>query len=393
VLLLVLAGVLAACTGAEEEPSATASEDSGTSEGGGAVAPSSEGGTEASGASLAGVCPDPVVIQLDWEPEAEHGGIYELVGEGYEIDTNAKKVVGPLMASGADTGVDIEIRIGGSPIGFQPAEALLYQDQNILLGFGRVAEMTATYADLPTTAVMTTFEKSPYAIYWDPETYPDAQTIADLSEDNVTILAGSGSDVWKNWLVDEGIVTEGQLDSSDQEKPAAFIAAGGEVAEAGFATAEPFLYEHEVADQWGKPVRLQLIHDSGFPEYFQAVNVRAEDVEGQAECLEQLVPILQQASVDFVADPGPTNELIVELVEAYDTGWIYTPEAAQFAAEQMVELGIVGDGNNDTIGDFEEPRVQELIDIVGQVTDADVSGLTAEDLATNQFIDQSIGLP
>lgn len=392
-LLLVLAGVLAACGGAAEESSDTASEDGAAPEDGATVTPSSEGGSEGTGVSLAGVCPDPVVIQLDWEPEAEHGGIYKLVGEGYEIDANAKKVVGPLMASGEDSGVDVEVRIGGAPIGFQSAEALLHQDPNILLGFGRVAEMTATYADLPTTAVMTTFEKSPYAIYWDPETYPDAQTIADLSEDNVTILAGSGSDVWKGWLVDEGIVTEGQLDSSDQPKPASFIAAGGRLAEAGFATAEPFLYEHEVADQWGKPVRLQLIHDAGFPEYFQAINVRADDVEAQAECLEQLVPILQQASVDFVADPDPTNELIVELVEAYDTGWIYTPEAAEFATDQMVELGIVGNGNNDTIGDFEESRVQELIDIVGRVTDADVSGLTAEDLATNRFIDPSIGLP
>jgi hypothetical protein len=388
-VLLVVAGVLAACSGAAEE----SPDDGGASEDSAATTPASEGGSEASGVSLAGVCPDPVVIQLDWEPEAEHGGIYKLVGEGYEIDTNNKKVLGPLMASGQDTGVDVEVRVGGSPIGFQPPEALLYQDQNILLGFGRVAEMTATYEDLPTTAVMTTFEKSPFAIYWDPETYPDAQTIADLREDNVTILVGGGFDVWKSWLVDEGIVNEAQLDSSDAEKPATFIAAGGELAEAGFATAEPFLYEHEVADQWGKPVRLQLIHDAGFPEYFQAVNVRADDVEAQAECLERLVPILQQASVDFVADPEPTNELIVELVEAYDTGWIYTPEAAEFATEQMVELGIVGNGNNDTIGDFEEPRVQELIDIVGRVTDADVSGLTAEDLATNRFIDPSIGLP
>lgn len=391
-LLLALAGVLAACSGAADDTTGDPSEGDAVSEDAG-DATASEGGSEAAGVSLAGVCPDPVVIQLDWEPEAEHGGIYKLVGEGYEVDTNAKKVVGPLMASGEDTGVDIEIRIGGSPIGFQSAEALLHQDPDILMGFGRVAEMTATYGDLPTTAVMTTFEKSPYAIYWDPETYPDAETIADLSDDNVTILAGSGSDVWKSWLVDEGIVTEGQLDSSDQAKPAAFIAAGGELAEAGFATAEPFLYEHEVADQWGKPVELQLIHDAGFPEYFQAVNVRADDVEAQAGCLTQLVPIMQQASVDFIADPGPTNELIVDLVEAYDTGWIYTPEAAQFATEQMVELEIVGNGENDTIGDFEDARVQELIDIVGRVTDTDVSGLTSEDLATNQFIDPSIGLP
>ena len=32
------------------------------------------GGT--SGVNLAGVCPDPVVMQMDWEPESEHGGLY-----------------------------------------------------------------------------------------------------------------------------------------------------------------------------------------------------------------------------------------------------------------------------------------------------------------------------
>ncbi len=50
--------------------------------------------------SLKGICPDPLVMQLDWQPESEHGGIYELVGNGYKIDKDKKKVIGPLMASG-----------------------------------------------------------------------------------------------------------------------------------------------------------------------------------------------------------------------------------------------------------------------------------------------------
>lgn len=349
-----------------------------------------EGGTAV---SLAEVCPPTVTIQLDWEPEAEHGQIYELVGEGYEIDADAKSVTGPLVASGEETGVDVEVRIGGSPVGYQAAESLLYQDSDILLGFGRVAEMVSTYEDLPATAILTTFEKSPYAVYWDPETYPDVTSIADLGTEGVTILAGSGGDVWIDFLVNEGIVEESQFDTSDQEKPAAFIAAGGEVAEAGFATAEPFLYEVEVAEDWGRPVEVELIHDTGFPEYFQAVTVRSEDVEAQAPCLELLVPIIQQAGVDYVADPEETLGLIVELVETYDTGWVYTLESGEFAFGQMLELGIIGNGDDDVISNFDLDRVQELMDIVAEVRGTDVSGLTPEDLATNQFIDDSIGLP
>ena len=34
------------------------------------------------GDSLAGVCPHTVVIQSDWEPEAEYGALYQLLGRG-----------------------------------------------------------------------------------------------------------------------------------------------------------------------------------------------------------------------------------------------------------------------------------------------------------------------
>ena len=72
---------------------------------------------EASGeaVSLAGDCPDTVVIQTDWMPEAEHGFLYQMVGEGYEIDAGKAYVTGPLIdAGGNDTGVKIQIRSGGA---------------------------------------------------------------------------------------------------------------------------------------------------------------------------------------------------------------------------------------------------------------------------------------
>src|SRR5262249_51701557 len=44
--------------------------------------------------SLKGICPDPVVIQSSWWPEAEHGGYYQLLGKNAgrqvkEIDLRA----------------------------------------------------------------------------------------------------------------------------------------------------------------------------------------------------------------------------------------------------------------------------------------------------------------
>lgn len=348
--------------------------------------------TAGGGAELAGVCPDPVVIQADWEPEAEHGGIYQLIGDEYEIDEAAKSVSGPLVADGVDTGVDVEIRIGGAPIGYQPAQALLYQDRDIFMGYGRVSEYMVTQSETPVTAVLASMEKSPYAIYWDPATYPDAKEIRDLKGTGATIAIGPENAVWIDYLIGTGQVEASQLDRSDQSKPAAFVAAGGKMAEAGFITAEPYMYENEIPE-WGKPVVGQLIHDTGYPEYFQAVVVRSEDIDERAECLEKLVPIMQQAQAGYIADPKETNELIVELVEAYDTGWVYTMAGAEYAHATGVELGILGNGPDGVMGSFDTDRVQKLIDLVAEYSDADVSSITPESLVTNEFLDPSISAP
>ena len=386
----VLALVAAAC-GEDEEPTTTTQAATTTAAAPETTAAPDEMPEDAMMTSLAGVCPDPLVIQLDWEPESEHGGIYQLVGDGYEIDTDAKSVRGPLVAGGNETGIDIEVRIGGFAVGFQPVQSLMYQDQDIFMGFVRATEAMATYADVPIVSVMATFEKSAFAIYWDPETYPNVHQIADLRDEGATILLGR-PDVFQDWWLAEGIMDESQMDLTDQPKPAAFVGQGGAVAEAGFATAEPYIYEVEVPE-WGKPIRTQLIHDTGFEEYFQAIGVRADDAVDRADCLKEVVPIIQQAHVDFLNNPGPTNQLILELVDTYDTGWIYTQGVADFAVSTMLELGIMGNGDNNTLGDFDMDRVTGLLEIIAQVTDADVSGLAPEDLVTNEFIDFSIGLP
>ena len=340
--------------------------------------------------SLKGICPNPLVIQLDWQPESEHGGIYELVGNGYKIDKDKKKVIGPLMASGKKTGINVEVRIGGPPVGFQPAQALMYSDSSIFMGFSRVTELISSYKDLPIVAVMATLDKSPFSIYWDAATYPDVNSIADLKKRDVTIMLGRPDIGWK-YFVAKGIMKESQMDLSDMAKPAAFISANGKLAEAGFATAEPFLYEVEIKE-WGKPVKVQLLHDAGFPEYFQALAVKKEDIDKKAECLERLVPIIQRSHVEYIQNPNETNELIVKLAETYLTGWVYTMISAKFSHKQQLALDIVGNGENYFIGDFNPERVERLVEIVGFVTDVDVSTLDPKEMVTNKFIDPSIGL-
>src|ERR1700710_595761 len=81
-------------------------------------------------------CPSTVVVQTDWNPEAEHGGLYQLLGDDTSIDAGKKRVTGTLVdGKGKSTGVKLEVRAGGPAIGFQTVTAQMYSDKAITLGY------------------------------------------------------------------------------------------------------------------------------------------------------------------------------------------------------------------------------------------------------------------
>ncbi|RKN39046.1 ABC transporter substrate-binding protein [Streptomyces hoynatensis] len=339
------------------------------------------------------VCPATVVVQADWEPEAEHGPIYNLVGPGYRVDADQKRVTGPLVVDGRDTGVDIEVRAGGAAIGYQSISSQMYVDDSITLGMVTTDGAIAAAADQPVTAVMALMNKSPQMLMWDPETHPDWETIADIGGTDAKVVYVAGS-TYASLLVSEGLVQESQLDASYDGSPSRFVA-DPSIAQQGFATAEPYIYEHEVG-AWGKPVRYQLLADVGYSVYPEALSVRSGDLEDLAPCLEKLVPLMQQSAADFAADPGPVVDLVADLVTQYNTGWVYSAETGTFAARQMVDLGILANEADGTVGGFDMDRVEQTRQVFTPLiteSGADVPpGLTAEDLATDRFVDPSIGI-
>jgi hypothetical protein len=349
---------------------------------------------DGTGEGLAAVCPNPIVVQTPWWPQAEHGHLYQLLGEDYAVDPDAKKVTGPLVASGEDTGATIEIRAGGPAVGRELSISLMYQDDSITIGAAHTDDQIAFYEDTPVQAIVAPLELHPRIIMWDPESHPDWNTIVDIGNTDTPVLYFEGS-FFIEWLVSGGILKRDQVDASYEGGPDRFVAADGAVAQQGYATNEPYVYEHEV-DQWGKPVAFELVHNRGYQMYADTLTVRADRKDELAPCLEQLVPIIQQGMVDYVADPGPINELIVGLSEQYG-GFPYSIGNAEYGVSEAVRLGIVANGDNDTLGDFNLERVEESLDQVRPMMAGlriDVpDDVTAEDLVTNEFIDETIGLP
>ena len=342
---------------------------------------------------LAGVCPDPLVIQTDWFPQSEYGALYHLIGDGYHVDTDRKVVRGPMVLDGVDLGIEFEIRSGGPSLGGIPVSSHMYSDKSIHLGYVSTDIQILQWADAPLVSVVAPLEKNPQIIMWDPETYPDVETVADLKDQDITVNVSSVV-VYPDIFVAQGIWSADQVDRSYKGSPARFITEGGAIAQQGFASSEVYTYEH-VHENWGRPVDFQLIHDAGLEIYSQTLGVTPENVTGLRSCLELVVPIIQQAVISYIAAPGRANTMIVDVVERFDTFWVYQSELADFSVQTQKDYGLVGNGSDATVGNMEAERVKGVLDAIRATEHAGrvPEDLSIEDLYTDQFIDFGIGFP
>ena len=372
---------------AQAEAEAAAAEAEAAAEAAAAAAEPTE--TETVAADLSGVCPSPLVVQTDWFPESEHGAMYELVGDDYIVDVDNKVVRGSMVLGGQDLGIEWEVRTGGPAIGFSPVSQHMAVDPGIHLGYASTDQQINHWDVAPLVSVVAPLERNPQMIMWDPETYPDVTGIADLGAQGITINVFGGG-TFSEVFVAQGIWSADQVDPSYEGNPSRFVGAGGSIAQQGFASSEVYTYEH-VYEEWGKPVAFQLLHDAGFQIYSQTIGVRPGDMEELRPCLERLVPIIQQAAVDFNNDPARANAIIVDAVDKYQDFWVYPPDLAEFSHSAKRQFGLIGDGGDGIVGNMVPERIAKVLDdmrTAGMDIDPD---LTADQLFTNEFIDPNIG--
>jgi hypothetical protein len=224
---------------------------------------------------------------------------------------------------------------------------------------------------------------------------PRVATIADIGQTDTRVLYYQGSP-FMSYLLGSGILRPSQVDASYDGTPSRFVADRGQDAVQGYATNEPWSWAREVP-QWGKPLAYQLVNDTGYPNYANLLGVRAGDRDRLDGCLHQLVPILQQAQVDFVHSPAGTITVILAVNDAYHSSFHYDRPLAQYAVKTMLDQAIVGNGSNPTLGDFDTGRIVRLIGILAPILNGQKkpikAGLGAADIVTNAYIDDRVGLP
>ena len=333
---------------------------------------------------LSGACPDPLVLQTDWFPSPEHGYAYRLIGDAGELDSENGIYRGPLL----DTGIDLEIRAGGPYLGFAPTTATMQLDEGIHFGYVNTDEQIAAWHVVPTVAVAAPFDTNPQILMWGPEAY-SFSSFEDIGQSDAVVVYFAGG-VFIDYMVDAGILRADQVDPSYNGAPARFVAEGGAIVQQGFATSEPWLYENAL-EEWGKPVDFLLIHDSGFEIYAQPLVVRAEVLEELRPCLELVVPVFQQAVIDHYADPGPTDAVILQIVEDLASFWVLYPGQMEYSSATALALGNVGNGPDDIVGNMDEARMERVTQLLKDVLEGVPQDIEASDIYTNEFIDPSIG--
>jgi hypothetical protein len=234
-------------------------------------------------------------------------------------------------------------------------------------------------------------ERSPVVLMFDPAQH-SFKTIGDIGKTSTRVLYFQGA-TYMDYLVGSGQLKRSQVDSGYAGTPDRWVAARGSIVQQGFLTNEPFAYENELP-AWDKKVAWLLVADAGYPVYPETLAVRADKESADAACLRKLVPIIQRSAVGYLSDPVATNALIVTLTQDYDA-FPYSAARAAYAAKVMKDNGIVGDGTDGTIGNFDMARVTKLLDIVrpvfGKAATPLPAGLTADDVVTNAYIDSSVG--
>lgn len=371
---LVVAGLaLASCTGG------------GRDTGGGEAAPPQATGEDAR--RLAGVCPDPIVVQTSWWPESTHGGLYQLLGGRPTVDRAAKTTRGPLVSRGAATGVQLEIRAGGPARGQQPVAALMKADDKITLGQQATEEQVLGWAEgMPSTGVMAPFYVDPVVFIWDKGRHPDFNAIQDIGQTTTRVFTFHSANA--DYLLGSGILRPSQVDYSYDGSPSLFMSRPESVV-GGFATNEPFIYR-----SMGRDVDYAYVADTGYPNYRNALTVREDARDRLAPCLRKLVPILQRGMLDFMAEPAAVLRQIVTINSQYGTSFPYPLSQAEYGVRVMRDDGLVSNPREGAFGAFDQSRVSRMIDILRPIYAARrqtvPAGLDAGSLVTNEFLDPSV---
>ena len=332
----------------------------------------------------ADACPTKLTIRTDWFPELEHGGTYQLIGTEGTISKDSVNYSGAVQAKYAVGGLE-EIEI--QTIDFVKAGSSVLLDGLADMAYINMSDVIKDSAAVDMVAIAKTLDKDPQMVMWDPATY-DIQTPEDILATGATVLHFPAVS-YIDYMIASGFMEAGQSSPTYDGSDAQFVASNGGVIQQGFATNEVFKYENEINWKDGAPADVSFftVADMGFNNYPAAITMMRDRVTELDACLKLLVPAMQQAWIDFLADPTPIMDKMIEINEVHDGFWGLSTTNNEGGFALLESDGFAVNSPDGTYCSFDAERVQELFDILKPVYDEQGVEIadSADSLFTNEY--------
>ena len=347
---------------------------------------------------LRGLCPDPVVVQAAWYPDITHS-FYELVGDGYTVDSRRATVTAPLVAPDGDsstsTGIRIQIRSGGPVVGFVPADELMERDKSITFGNqGTDEQLLAATRGRRILSVFAPLDQDPVVFMWDREKHPDFRTVQDVGQTDAPVYT-IPDDPSTLYLLQTGVLRGRQIVPGFDGTPRPWLSGGGVGVLGGYITKDPYIARLLAPS---RTLEVAMLADAGYPNYRTTLTIRSADRDRLDGCLRRLVPIMQRAHARFMTDPERQIRLVVDLNIAYKAPYPFNETIARYGVDQIRRNALIFAGRDNRIGDQDltpvSGRIARMIKTLTPVYAArrtPLPPLQPSDIATNDYL-SPIGL-
>ncbi|MBA3313731.1 MAG: ABC transporter substrate-binding protein [Planctomycetota bacterium] len=223
-----------------------------------------------------------VTLQLNWYPEAEHGGFYAALENGYYRDEGLDVTI---LRGGADVPVVQKVAAGQADFGIENADRILL--------------MRAQEADV--VAVLAPMQTSPRCLMV--HEIANVASFADLK--GVTIAMNAG-EPFAQFLLKKSLPNDVQV--VPYTGGVSHFLRDDKHAQQGYSFSEPFL-----AEEQGTDPKVLLVAEAGFNPYTSCLFTRDELADEEPSLVRKMVSASVKGWKDYLASPNATNAAIHNL--------------------------------------------------------------------------------
>jgi NitT/TauT family transport system substrate-binding protein len=293
---------------------------------------------------------DAVKLALNWYPEAEHGGFYAALRQGFY----------------REAGLDIEIVKGGPNAPVIP----LVARGNIAFGVANADGLLLGRAqDAPVVALMAPLQTSPRSIMVHESS--GIENFTDLKK--LGTLAVSDSQPFFRFL-SKRISLEGVNIVPYQGNVAMFLVKR-DFGQQAYVFSEPF-----TAKQEGGDPRSLLVADLGFNPYTSVLFTRETLLRDHADVARAMVAASIRGWEHYLAEPAETNQYIHEVNPEMGL------EALAFGVEALAPLVRNKEADAVGIGHMSAERWQTLADQLVEIGSLEAGVVRANEAFTTEFL-------